>query len=256
MRLKLFSRTLGEGSKDLVILHGLLGSADNWQTLGKRYAEDFRVHLVDARNHGRSPHTEDHNYGLMVEDLRTFLDAKCISKAHLLGHSMGGKTVMAFTEKYPERVAKLIVADIAPKAYTPHHGPIFNALLGTNPSVAKTRTEVQSFLESKLGDDPTLVPFLMKGLHREKEGGYSWRFNVKILADTLDTVTEGIDLSLSTIPTLFIRGLKSSYVSDEELERVEQFYMRLETADIEDAGHWLHAEQPDEFFELTREFLG
>ena len=95
--------------------------------------------------------------------------------------------------------------------------------------MAKTRTEVQSFLESKLGDDPTLVPFLMKGLHREKEGGYSWRFNVKILADTLDTVTEGIDLSLSTIPTLFIRGLKSSYVSDEELERVEQFYMRLET---------------------------
>ena len=255
MGLKLFSRVLGEGEHHLIILHGLLGSADNWQTLGKRYAEEFTVHLVDARNHGRSPHSNSHSYDLMSDDLLSYLDEKGISKAYLLGHSMGGKTVMIFTERHPERVAKLIVADIAPRAYTPNNGPIFDALLECDVKGAESREEVHEFLSSKLDHEPTLVPFLMKGLHREREGGYSWRFNVKTLSDTLSSVTEEISISINTIPTLFIRGLRSNYVSDSELERIEDFYMNLETADIEDAGHWLHAEKPDEFFELTSDFL-
>ena len=255
MGLNLFSRILGEGSEHLIILHGLLGSADNWQTLGKRYAEDFTVHLVDARNHGRSPHSKEHSYDLMAEDLLEYLNSNGISKAHLMGHSMGGKTVMAFAEQHPEKVAKLIVADIAPKAYTPHHGPIFDALLRTNPATANSREEVQSFLDSKLGNEPTLVPFLMKGLYRVKEGGYSWRFNVEALSTTLGSVTEEINVSLNTIPTLFIRGLNSNYVSDEELERIEELYMQLETADIEDVGHWLHAQKPEEFYDFTIDFL-
>ena len=151
MGLKLFSRILGDGEKHLVILHGLLGSADNWQTLGKRYAEHFTVHLVDARNHGRSPHSSEHSYSLMVEDLLHYLNEKGVSKAHLLGHSMGGKTVMKFAEKYPERVAKLIVADIAPQSYTPHHGPIFDALLKTTPNDAKSREEVQLLVKHVFG---------------------------------------------------------------------------------------------------------
>lgn len=255
MGLNLFSRILGEGSEHLIILHGLLGSADNWQTLGKRYAEDFTVHLVDARNHGRSPHSKEHSYDLMAQDLLEYLVSKGISKAHLMGHSMGGKTVMAFAEQHPEKVAKLIVADIAPKAYTPHHGPIFDALLSTNPATANSREEVQSFLDSKLGNEPTLVPFLMKGLYRVKEGGYNWRFNVETLSTTLGSVTEEIDVTLNTIPTLFIRGLNSNYVSDEEFERIEELYMQLETADIEDAGHWLHAQKPEEFYDITSDFL-
>ena len=136
MGLELFSRILGQNKKHLIILHGLLGSADNWQTIGKKYANDFTVHLVDARNHGRSPHSKEHSYDLMVEDLLLYLDQNNIQKAHLLGHSMGGKAVMAFAEKHPERVSKLIVADISPKKYTPHHGPIFYDLLGTNTSDA------------------------------------------------------------------------------------------------------------------------
>ena len=255
MGLNLFSRILGEGTEHLIILHGLLGSADNWQTLGKRYAEEFTVHLVDARNHGRSPHADDHSYELMAEDLLNYFETNDITKANLLGHSMGGKTVMTFAEKHPERVSKLIVADIAPKAYTPHHIPIFEALLATNPSKAMSREEVQYRLESKLGHEPTLVPFLMKGLYRVKEGGYNWRFNIETLFNTLGTVTEEVQISINTIPTLFIRGLNSNYVSDEELERIEDFYIQLETADIEDAGHWLHAEQPREFFDITSKFL-
>lgn len=255
MGLKLYSRVIGEGTEHLIILHGLLGSSDNWQTLGKRFAEEFTVHLVDARNHGRSPHADDHSYELMAEDLLNYFETNTIAKANLIGHSMGGKTVMTFAEKHPERVSKIIVADIAPKAYTTHHIPIFEALLTTNPSNAMSREEVQYRLESKLGYEPTLVPFLMKGLYRIKEGGYNWKFNVETLFNTLGKVTEEVQISINTIPALFIRGLNSNYVSDEELKRIEDFYMQLETADIEDAGHWLHAEKPREFFDITSEFL-
>tara|TARA_B100001564_G_C20502609_1_gene606934 strand:- start:322 stop:900 length:579 start_codon:yes stop_codon:yes gene_type:complete len=191
----------------------------------------------------------------MSDDLLSYLDEKGIYKANLLGHSMGGKTVMNFIERHPERVVKLIIADIAPQAYTPHHGPIFEALLECNVNGAESREEVHEFLSSKLGNEPTLVPFLMKGLHREREGGYSWRFNLKTLTETLNSVTEEILISINTIPTLFIRGLRSNYVSDSELERIEDFYINLEIADIEDAGHWLHVDQPDKFFELTSDFL-
>ena len=254
--MKLFSRVLGsENDVDLIILHGLLGSADNWQTLGKRYAEEFRVHLVDARNHGRSPNDENHGYDLMAEDLLQYLDDNSIDKAVLLGHSMGGKTVMHFAEKHPERVSKLIVADIAPSAYKAHHGPIFEALLSTNPENASSRESVEGIIRKRLGDEKVLVPFLMKGLFRVKEGGYSWRFNVPVLFETLESVTENIEVSMNTLPALFIRGLNSSYVSDEDIEGLEDVYMQLQTVDIEDAGHWLHAEKPEEFFEATSDFL-
>ena len=252
MSVKLFSRILGEEVlPELLIIHGLIGSADNWQTLGKRYAEHFRVHLLDARNHGRSPHSDEHSYDVMMKDLLEYLDDNHIDKAHLIGHSMGGKTVMLFAEEHPERVSKMIVADIAPCAYKAHHGPIFEALLSTDPSNATTRGEISDFLEKKLSSEPTLVPFLMKGLHREKSGGYSWKFNVSTLSKTLNGVTEEIPISINTLPVLFIRGLNSNYVSDEELERIEGYYMQMEVSEIEDAGHWLHAEKPDEFFDIT-----
>jgi len=256
MGVELFSRILGsENDSDLIILHGLLGSADNWQTLGKRYAEDFRVHIVDARNHGRSPNDSEHSYDLMVGDLLKYIDDNGIEKATLLGHSMGGKTVMHFAEKHPERVEKLIVADIAPKGYKAHHGPIFKALLVTEPSNATSREAIENVLRENLGDEKVLIPFLMKGLYRIKEGGYAWRFNVPVLFDTLESITQNIDVTMSTLPALFIRGLNSSYVSDEDLDKLEDVYIQLQTVDLEDAGHWLHAEKPEEFFEATSDFL-
>ena len=162
---------------------------------------------------------------------------------------------MHFAEKHPERVAKLIVADIAPRGYKAHHGPIFNALLATEPATARSRESIENVLRENLGDEKVLIPFLMKGLYRIKEGGYEWRFNVPVLYDTLESVTENIDVTMNTLPALFIRGLNSSYVSDEDLEKLEDVYMQLQTVDLEDAGHWLHAEKPAEFFEATSEFL-
>tara|TARA_B110000444_G_scaffold259191_1_gene302159 strand:- start:3488 stop:4261 length:774 start_codon:yes stop_codon:yes gene_type:complete len=256
MIMELYSRVLGEkGAPHLIILHGLLGSSDNWQTLGKKYADSFRVHLVDARNHGKSPHTSEHNYDLMTEDLLRYLDSNNIEKASFLGHSMGGKTVMMFADRYPNRVDKLIVADIAPRAYEAHHNTMFEALTSTKPGSATSRGEVELCLREKLGDNDTLLSFLMKGLHRKKGGRYDWRYNVDLLSDTLENITSEIVLSMNTIPTLFIRGLNSNYVSDADLEKLEDVYIQLETADIEGSGHWLHSEKPEEFLEITTDFL-
>ena len=252
----LHSRTLGDlSSPDLVILHGLLGCSDNWQTLAKRYAENFRVHLIDARNHGRSPHTDEHSYEILSADLLAYLDTNNIEKTALLGHSMGGKIVMTFTECYPDRVSKLIIADIASRAYEAHHGPIFEALKSTNPESAKSREQVLEVLESYLGKDPVLISFLMKSLRREKTGGYCWRFNVDVLSSNLDKVTEKIELSVNTLPTLLIYGGESNYVSEKDLVELENLYLSLETACLEDCGHWLHAQEPEEFYEITSDFL-
>ena len=252
----LYSRIIGsDNSKDLVILHGLLGSSDNWHTLARQYALEFRVHLLDARNHGRSPHSQDHSYETMASDLLKYLDDHSIEKACLLGHSMGGKTVMLFAENHPERVAKLIVADISPKEYAPQHEPIFQALKSTNPAIANSREEVLSVLESKLGKDKVLIPFLMKNLRREKSGNYSWRFNIEALSNTLSGITKRIDLSINTIPTLFIYGALSEYVSAKDLVKLEELYLQLENVCLENSGHWLHAEEPELFLETTSEFL-
>lgn len=239
----------------LLILHGLLGSSDNWQTLGKRYAESHHVWMLDARNHGRSPHDPVHSYAAMAQDVVAFMDAQGIAKASLLGHSMGGKTVLYLSQSHPGRLEKLVIADIAARAYTPHHGPIFDALMATDPASASSRDAIQFQLSAALDGDPVLVPFLMKGLHRLKEGGFAWRFNVPVLHDTLRDVVGDIELGLNTLPALFIRGSESNYVSDEDFELLEAHFLHMDHHTIQGAGHWLHAQAPEEFFEVTADFL-
>lgn len=252
----LHRRIVGDSdAPDLIILHGLLGSADNWLTLAKRYSEKFQVHLVDARNHGQSPKSDTHNYPAMSEDLLGYLNEHEIEKAAIIGHSMGGKTAMTFAENHPERVTKLIIADIAPRTYDPHHGHIFEALKKTSPGKATSREEVSEELKSSLGNDSVLIPFLMKSLRREKSGGFSWRFNVDVLSKTILRITEKVELTINTLPTLFIYGRKSDYVKEQDILDAEGLYLQLETACLENSGHWLHAQEPELFFEITREFL-
>ena len=240
----------------LIVLHGLLGSSDNWQTLGKRYASHHHVWMLDARNHGRSPHAPSHTYMEMAEDVLRFMDAEGIAKASFLGHSMGGKTVLTLSQHHPGRMERMVVADIAARAYTPHHGPIFDALLGTRTSEASSREEVQSQLTQALGPDPVLVPFLMKGLHRRKEGGFAWRFNVPVLKEALSGVVGEVRLSMNTLPALFIRGGESPYVSNEDLDLMADHFVHMDDHTIDGVGHWLHAQAPAEFYDVTADFLG
>ena len=245
----------GGGAAHLIILHGLLGSSDNWQTLGKRYAKSHHVWMLDARNHGRSPHASTHTYESMAGDVIDFMDDRGISKGSLLGHSMGGKTVLFLSQLHPERFEKLIVADIAAREYTPNHDPIFDALLATTPASASSREAIQAQISEALNRDPVLVPFLMKGLYRKKEGGFAWRFNVPVLRRTMKSMVNHIELGVNTLPTLFIRGSESNYVNDDDLDLLGEHFLHMDHHTIEGAGHWLHAEAPEEFYQVTNDFL-
>ena len=255
-RLELFSRELGEeNAPDLVILHGLLGTSDNWQTLGKRFAQTHRVHLIDQRNHGRSPHHSVHSYEAMAEDVLHYLDERNIQHTSIIGHSMGGKTALVFAHRYPDRVHKLIIADMAARAYAPHHAPIFDALLSAPIGEAESRSVVEAHLTNQL-DDAGVVAFLMKNLRREKSGGFTWRPNLAVLAPAIGAVVDEVPLGLNTLPTLAIYGGKSTYVNADDLDQVQSACMQFQSHEIENAGHWLHASHPEEFFEEVADFLG
>lgn len=251
----LFSRTLGEErAPTLVILHGLLGTSDNWQTLGKQFASAHRVHLIDQRNHGRSPHSDVHSYSAMAEDLVHYLNVHGIQRARIIGHSMGGKTALMFAHLHPDRVEKLVIADMAARKYEPHHGPIFDALLSAPITTAEGRSTIESHLMDRL-KDAGVVGFLMKNLRREKSVGFTWRPNLPILANALSEVIERVPLAMNTLPTLAIYGGKSNYVDMDDLEQFQDTCMQFQSHEIEEAGHWLHASHPEEFFEEVNAFL-
>jgi len=251
----LHARVLGpENAPHLIVLHGLLGTSDNWQTLARIWAERFRVWLPDARNHGRSPHHPEHSYPAMAADLLAFMDAHHIPKATLLGHSMGGKTALAFALAHPDRVERLIVADMAARAYPIHHDHILDALREAPAATAKERSEIEDFLLARLAD-PTVVAFLMKGLSRRAEGGFVWKSNLPVLQAHLAEIVAGIPLSFNTLPTLLIYGGQSTYVGPDDVKDFEHHFMQLETHCIQRAGHWLHAEFPEEFASTVSAFL-
>lgn len=241
----------------LIILHGLFGSLDNWQTIAKKLAEQFHVFIVDQRNHGKSPHTAEFSYDLLVDDLAEFMQQHGITKAHLLGHSMGGKTVMAFALKHPELVEKLIVVDIAPTAYGDQHSNVFNAIFAADAGNKATREEVQETLRQKLDNDETTVQFLMKGLTRKEDGnGFTWKFNVQSLFDNYTTVSGDVVPGKPFMgKALFIKGGRSNYINAGNYGEIEALFPKNELTEIKDAGHWVHAEKAAEFTEAVSIFL-
>lgn len=245
----------GEGERVLIILHGLFGSLDNWQSMGKRFSEKFTTYLVDQRNHGKSPHTVDHNYTLMAKDLEAFMDLHNIEKANILGHSMGGKTVMQFAIENPQRLERMVVADIAPKYYAPHHQQIIGALKSVNLDVLTDRKQVQDKISETI-DNPGVVQFLMKGLTWSDKEKLTWKFNLKVLSEQIENIGEKLTgFAYFTNPTLFVRGENSDYITEEDLDVIEEIFPMAQYRTIDDAGHWLHAENPDQFFDEVISFL-
>ena len=251
----LHSNILGEGTPFL-ILHGFLGMSDNWKTLGNKFSEEhFQVHLIDQRNHGRSFRDDEFNYEVLVEDLKQYCDHYQLKDIVLLGHSMGGKTAMLFATKYPELVSKLIIADIAPRFYPIHHDQILEGLSSLNFDVLKSRTEADNILSQYVSDFGTRQ-FLLKNLYWQEKGKLGFRFNLKVLKDNVEEVGEALPVSNSySGDTLFLRGDKSEYIalSDEFLIKMQFPNSNIQT--IENAGHWLHAENPTEFFNSVLRFL-
>ncbi|MEL6969210.1 MAG: alpha/beta fold hydrolase [Bacteroidota bacterium] len=252
--MQLNHKTFGQGPP-LLILHGLFGTLDNWQTLGKRWAEQYTVVLIDQRNHGRSPHLDAHSYPLMAEDLKAFMEANWMYEATLLGHSMGGKTVMQLATHYPDMVEKMVVVDIGPKPYPGGHETIIQALNELPLEQINDRKEADAFLAERIADFG-VRQFLLKNLTREKSGGYRWKMNLPVLTRDYQTILENIEAEETYDgPSLFVRGAKSNYIQDGDLETIKESFPAANLVTIPDAGHWVHAEQPQALFDAVSTFL-
>ncbi len=251
----LHSKILGDGPP-LLILHGFLGMADNWKTLGNQYAQKgFQVHLVDQRNHGRSFWSADFDYEILADDLKAYVAHYRLQKVALIGHSMGGKTAMQFAVNQSESVRKLIVADIAPKFYPPHHQHIIDALNGLDLSKIPSRSKADEALAERL-TDWGIRQFLLKNLYWIESGKLGFRFNLEVLKDKMEEIGENINGTASfSGQTLFLRGDRSEYILPNDYLEIKNHFPQAKVDSVANAGHWVHAENPRQFFEKSLAFL-
>lgn len=239
----------------LLILHGLLGSSDNWQTLARKLGQHFHIFTLDLRNHGRSPHDDAFNYSVMAGDLHEFLAAHQLPRCHLLGHSMGGKTAMHFALRFPRLVEKLIVVDIAPRAYPPLHTSIFNALLPLDLSRFQSRDEISTALAPSI-PEPAVRQFLLKNVGRDDSGAFRWKMNLSVIHRNYDGLNQAIDSNTTCDrPTLFLRGSRSDYIQDADADLIHRLFPAAKIATIPNSGHWIQADAPEAFHSAVLEFL-
>jgi len=250
----LFSKIYGEG-RPLIILHGLFGMGDNWTTHAKLLAaRGWQVHAVDGRNHGRSPHHHEHNYDAMAADIEAYIEDHHLKNVVLLGHSMGGKTVMNFAVRKPQQVDAAIVVDIAPKHYPVHHEAYIAAMKGVDFTTAKSRKDIEALLSQTL-TSPGIIQFFMKSLHWKTKEELAWRFNLGVLERELSHVGEALDYGYYDGPTLFIAGGQSGYITVDDQEKIYEHFPNAELQTIDGAGHWVHAEAREAFAACVVDFL-
>ena len=245
-------KIIGEG-EPLVILHGLFGSLDNWLTHAKKLSEYYQVILVDQRNHGHSDWSDDFNYSLLSNDLNELLEHLKLNQIILLGHSMGGKTAIDFTQRFPEKIKKLIVVDIGVKEYPMHHDAILKGLNALDLNLIKVRSDAAKIL-SKYIDSEGVKQFLLKNLYWVQKGELAWRINIPVLERNMPNILSELNKDEVFEQTLFIRGALSNYILNEDIEDLEEVFNDFQLITIENAGHWVHAEQPDKFIESVLPF--
>jgi len=252
---ELYSAVQGKGIP-MVIIHGFLGMGDNWKTLGNKFAEEgYEVHLLDMRNHGRSPHTDEMNYDAMAGDVLGYCKTNQLEDIILLGHSMGGKVAMHIANADPNLIDKLIIVDIAPKYYPPHHQKILEGLSALQEKSFTSRGEAESFLSDFIEDEGTRL-FLLKNLYRKDKNVLSLRLNLEALVENVDEVGAALPPGLRfDKPTLFIKGSKSNYITADDKPLIDLHFPEAEILEIQNAGHWVHAENMEDFFNGVQEFL-
>jgi pimeloyl-ACP methyl ester carboxylesterase len=252
--MQLHFQEYGRG-RPVVLLHGLFGSLDNWHPIAIRLAESFRVLALDHRNHGQSPHSAEMDYPVMAADVDRFLAAQGLASARVIGHSMGGKTAMQLALHFPARVEKLVVADMAPRAYAAAHDQIFAALLALDLPRYQQRVEIEAALAPAI-PNPVLRRFLLKNLGRNEAGGFYWKINLPDIARNYWRLGEPVagDVPFGQ-PVLFIRGGKSKYVLPADEPLIREWFPAAEIRTIPEASHWVHADQPAEFLRLILDFL-
>lgn len=252
---KLYSKIIGEG-KPLLILHGYFGMGDNWKSLATKFSEkSFQVHLIDLRNHGRSFHSAIFNYEVMVRDLNNYITSSNLDKVSIIGHSMGGKLAMTFASQYPDLIEKLVVVDISPKQYAPHHNEILAALNAVDFSEENTRKLVDLKLAEYI-PEVGVRQFLLKSVYWKEKGVLDFRFNVEALTTNNKEVGKALSAKAFYFgPTLFLSGGTSNYIKEEDVLLIKRHFSNATIVTIANAGHWLHAENPQDFFKEACSFL-
>jgi pimeloyl-ACP methyl ester carboxylesterase len=261
--MKLFARTLGSGPA-VLILHGLFGMSDNWLTIGRALAEKgYTIHLPDLRNHGRSPHADSHGYPDMCDDLLTYLEEQQMDRVRIIGHSMGGKLGMIFALLHPERVRQLVVVDIAPSDYRKpnksFHAGLIEILQQIDLSAYRERGTLREELEARL-HDRRLAMFLTKNIERTgAHAGFHWKFNLPVLKRYIPHLQIGLEeleiYAPCPVRTLFIKGNDSAYYLPKHDRDRHMFFPDSEVAGVDEAGHWVHSEQPERFLEIVTRVL-
>lgn len=251
----LHTEQVGSGPP-LIILHGFLGSGENWRTLSKRLGRRFSVYAPDQRNHGRSPHHGTMTYAVMVQDVVHFMDHHGLASVHLLGHSMGGKVAMQCAFDHPDRIKRLVVADIAPRAYVPRHTVLLQAMAGLDLDAIASRKEAAAALAPEI-PDRGYRQFLLKNLVRDPETGrYTWRINLDLLRSTYQSINQALDPeAYFEGPTLFIRGGASDYITDADWPNIQWQFPNVRMQTIPEAGHWVQADAPRAFADFVWGFL-
>ncbi|MDP0562986.1 MAG: alpha/beta fold hydrolase [Candidatus Endonucleobacter sp. (ex Gigantidas childressi)] len=252
--MKLYANQWGQG-QDVISLHGLFGSQQNLGTLNRSLAKEFRVHGLDVRNHGRSPHSDEMNYKLMAQDVIEYFDDRELHTVDLLAHSMGGKIAMTIALLVPERIRKLVVMDIAPVEYDHKCDDVLDGLSAIDLDAIKKRSDADTMLAPFVQNSDIRL-FLLKNLYRDKNGSYQWLFNLKSIQENYyeivkspssDQVFEG--------DTLFLKGEDSYYILPEHEGAVLSLFPNATVEVVLGAGHWLHAQQPEMVFNSINKFL-
>ncbi len=251
--MKLHYRTMGEG-KPLVILHGVFGSSDNWQTLGRYFSEWCKVYLVDLRDHGFSPHSDSLDLDGMVGDLKELVDDEGFEDFDVIGHSMGGKVAMRFAQLHPDLLGTLIVVDMAPKRYEMRHGDLIDALRSLDLERIEGRKDADRKLAERIPDFG-VRQFLLKNLHRKGQEEWEWKMNLSLIERDLPKINEPLPEQSVELPTFFIRGGRSDYIEDDDEPLLKHYFPQAELKTVEGSGHWVHAEAPKAFYQIVEDLL-
>lgn len=249
--MKLNYKKMGSG-RPLIILHGLFGMLDNWQSIGRELAKDHTVWLVDQRNHGRSPHADVHHYDALAEDVAELIRDHNINQPVVVGHSMGGKTALRLAQLHPEMLSGIVVVDMGLKAYPILHDTIIAALKSVPVDSVASRSEAEEYLKQHI-EEFGVRQFLLKNLHRKSTGGFEWKMNLSSLEEQMPKIVAALPDDPIAVPAQFIRGTRSNYVLDSDIPAIRAKIPDLDMRSL-DAGHWVHAEQPNAVIDAIRDF--
>lgn len=252
--MELYYREFGLG-QPILILHGLFGFSDNWQSIAKSLSDHHLVITPDLRNHGRSPHLPTHSYPEMAEDIRQFMEQQGMFSTSIIGHSMGGKVAMQFALSHPDMVDKLVVVDIDPGQATDNHLDVFRALFALDFNHISSRQLAEEYLSNHLEDESTRQ-FLLKNITRNPDGSFAWKMNLPVLWKHYPDILAAVHGDPFDKPTLFVRGSRSNYINDRDIPLIKMLFPQAELVTIEGAGHWVHADKPAELLAVLRNFLG